>query len=105
MFWVPGPWPGKLGILSRPRGGDWLEDEAKAWHQAGIDVVFSLLESEEEAQSLLEGEAAAAAAGELQFKKFPIPDRGVPGPRELVAELASGIVQALEKGMKVAVHC
>ena len=105
VFWVPGPWPGKLGILPRPRGGDWLEDEAKAWHQAGIDVVVSLLEPEEEAQLLLEGEAAAAAAGELQFETFPIPDRGVPASRESVAELANGIVQALEKGKNVAVHC
>jgi protein-tyrosine phosphatase len=105
VFWVPGPWPGKLGILPRPRGGDWLEDETKAWHQAGIDVVVSLLEPEEEAQLLLEGEAAAAAAGELKFEAFPIPDRGVPASRESVAELANGIVQALEKGKNVAVHC
>ena len=105
LFWVPGPWLGKLGILPRPRGGDWLEDEAKAWHQAGIDVVVSLLEPEEEAQLLLEGEAAAAAAGKLKFKTFPIPDRGVPASRESVAELANGIVQALEKGKNVAVHC
>ena len=47
VFWVAGPWPGRLGILLRPRGGDWLGDEASAWREAGIDMVVSLLEPEE----------------------------------------------------------
>ena len=57
VFWVEGPWRGRLGILPRPRGGDWLGDETAAWRAAGVDVVVSLLEAEEEAQLILEGEA------------------------------------------------
>jgi protein-tyrosine phosphatase len=105
VFWVAGPWRGRLGILPRPRGGDWLEDETTAWREAGIDVVVSLLEPDEEVQLVLEGEAAAAAASGVDFRPFPIPDRGVPASRESVAELASGIVDALETGRNVAVHC
>ena len=105
VFWVVGPWRGKLGILPRPRGGDWLGDETAAWRDAGIDMVVSLLEPEEEAQLVLEGEAAAAAARGIDFKPFPIPDRGVPASRESVAELASDIVDALDMGKNVAVHC
>ncbi len=105
MFWVAGPWRGRLGILPRPRGGDWLTDETAAWHAAGIDMVVSLLEAEEEAQLVLEGEAAAAAANGIAFRAFPIPDRGVPASRELVAELADNIVDALDAGRNVAVHC
>lgn len=105
VFWIPGPWRGRLAILPRPRGGDWLGDETKAWHEAGIDVVVSLLEREEEAELVLQGEAAAAAANEVEFKSFPIPDRGVPESQESVAALASEIVDALEKGRNVAVHC
>ena len=105
VFWVAGPWRGRLGILPRPRGGDWLSDETSAWREAGIDMVVSLLEPEEEAQLVLEGEAAAAAASGIAFKPFPIPDRGVPASRELVAELASAIVDALDMGKNVAVHC
>jgi len=105
VYWVPGPWRGRLGILPRPRGGDWLRDETKAWREAGIDVVVSLLEREEEVELVLEGEAAAASASGIEFRPFPIPDRGVPPSQESVAELTSGIVDALERGRKVAVHC
>lgn len=68
-------------------------------------MVVSLLEPEEEAQLVLEGEAAAAAASGIDFRPFPIPDRGVPASRESVAELASDIVDALDMGKNVAVHC
>lgn len=105
VFWVAGPWRGRLGILPRPRGGDWLGDETTAWREAGIDMVVSLLEPEEEAQLVLEGEAAAAAASGIDFRPFPIPDRGVPASRESVAELANDVVDALDIGKNVAVHC
>ena len=105
VFWIAGPWRGRLGILPRPRGGDWLGDETAAWRESGIDLVVSLLEPDEEAQLVLEGEAAAAAASGIHFKPFPIPDRGVPASRESVAELASEIVDALDMGRNVAVHC
>lgn len=105
VFWVVGPWRGRLGILPRPRGGDWLGDETSAWREAGVDVVVSLLEPEEELQLVLEGEAAAAAASGVEFRSFPIPDRGVPASRASVTELASGIVDALDTGRNVAVHC
>jgi protein-tyrosine phosphatase len=82
-----------------------LGDETSAWREAGIDMVVSLLEPEEEAQLVLEGEAAAAAASGIDFRPFPIPDRGVPASRESVAELASDIVDALDRGKNVAVHC
>ena len=105
VFWVPGPWRGQLGIMPRPRGGEWLGDETAAWRAAGIDTVVSLLEAEEEAQLVLEGEAAAAAACRIDFRAFPIPDRGVPASREAVAELTDDIVDALDTGKNVAVHC
>lgn len=105
VFWVGGPWRGRLGILARPRGGDWLEDETRAWREAGISVVVSLLQPEEEAQLVLENEAAAAAASGVDFRRFPTSDRGVPASQESVAELASGIVDALRDGKNVAVHC
>jgi protein-tyrosine phosphatase len=105
VFWIDGPWPGRLGILPRPRGDDWLRDETLAWRAVGLDLVVSLLESEEAVQLVLEDEAAAAAASDIMFRSFPIPDRGVPASKEAVAELVHEVVVALEKGRAVAVHC
>ena len=48
VFWVAGPWRGRLGIVPRPRGAEWLDDETQAWREAGIDVGVSLLEPNEE---------------------------------------------------------
>ena len=105
VFWVPGPWRGRLGIVLRPRGGDWLADEMKTWREAGIDRVVSLLEQYEQAQLDLEGEAEAAAANGVEFTSFPVPDRGIPPSAESAADLIRSVSGALERGRTVAVHC
>ena len=77
LFWSSGRWRGKLAIAARPRGGDWLDDEATAWRRAGVDVVVSLLENDEATQLDLGGERQAAEHNGVSFISFPIPDRGV----------------------------
>jgi protein-tyrosine phosphatase len=105
LFWIPGPWRGRLAVAARPRGGDWLEDEAAGWRRAGLDVVISLLEKEEAAQLELAHEEDAAESNGIDFISFPIPDRGVPTSTPAVVSLLKKIVQALEEGKNVAVHC
>ena len=105
LFWISGPWLGRLAVASRPRGGDWLEDEATGWRRAGIDVVVSLLEKEEAAQLELIYEGEAAEAKGMQFIAFPIPDRGVPASIEAARSLLRTLGNALEEGKNVAVHC
>jgi protein-tyrosine phosphatase len=105
LFWIPGPWQGRLAIVTRPRGGDWLEDEANGWRRAGIDIVVSLLEDDEAAQLGLTDEPRAAQANRIHFISFPIADRGVPASRPAAAALIMSIASALEEGKSVAVHC
>src|SRR5262245_38982959 len=105
IFWIPGPWNGRLAIVKRPRGGDWLMDEASDWRQAGLDVMVSFLESDEAAQLELADERKAAEATNVQFISFPIPDRGVPESMSAAISLIGRITRALEKGENVAVHC
>src|SRR5260221_516502 len=85
VFWVAGMRKGRLGILPRPRGGDWLADETAAWREAGVEMVVSLLEPEEAAQLVLEAEAAAAASSGIAVRGFSIPGRGVAPSRGNVA--------------------
>jgi predicted protein tyrosine phosphatase len=105
VFWITGPWRGRLGIVPRPRGADWLDDETRAWREAGIDVVVSLLEPDEEAELALATESTSSAASGLDFRSFPIRDRGVPSSREAVAQLVDRIVDALHAGKTVVLHC
>jgi protein-tyrosine phosphatase len=105
LFWIVGPWRGRLAIAARPRGGDWLEDELCGWRRAGVDVVVSLLESDEADQLDLVDEPQAAKANGIRFISFPIPDRDVPASLRAALSLMADLITALEEGKNVAMHC
>jgi len=104
LFWIPGPWRGRLAVVTRPRGGDLLNDGATGWRRANIDIVVSLLERDEAAQLDLEDERSAAEANSIGFLWFPIPDRGVPASLPATVSLLADIARSLEEGKNVAVH-
>jgi len=104
-YWIAGPWPGRLAVVSRPRGGDWLVDDMVAWRRAELDIVVSLLQTREAKDLELEREAVVAEASGIDFRSFPIPDEDVPASRESVAALMDDIIRALAQGKNVAVHC
>ena len=105
LYWIEGPWTRRLAISPRPRGGDWLEEEIRAWRQAGIDIVVSLLTPEEVTELDLGTEAAWCQAYGLQFFSFPIVDRGVPVSRRASVELVRKLDKLLTEGKSIAVHC
>jgi protein-tyrosine phosphatase len=105
LYWIEGPWPGRLAIMPRPRGGDWLEDEVRSWQQAGVAVVVSLLTAEEIAELDLTQEPACCRASGVEFVSYPIPDRGVPSSRTAAAELTRRLEGLLAGGKGVAIHC
>jgi protein-tyrosine phosphatase len=105
LFWIPGPWRGHLAIAARPRGGDWLEDEVRGWHQAGLDMVISLLEEDETSELGLGYEGKIARSHSIDFTSFPIPDRGVPASVQGAVLFLRRIGAALDEGKNVAVHC
>lgn len=105
VFPIPGNWQGRLAIIPRPKGGDWLETEALNWRRDGIDVVVSLLEPEEAVELNLLDEAVAAEAGGVEFISFPIPDRNVPASTPAALSLIGEIERALDQGKTIAVHC
>ena len=105
LFWISGPWPSRLAIAARPRGGEWLYDELSSLHAAGVDVVVSLLTEEETIELGLTDEAAAAKAARVEYTSFPIPDRGVPSSVSGLESLIVAISVALMAGKNVALHC
>jgi protein-tyrosine phosphatase len=105
VYWIEGPWPGRLAIVPRPRGGDWLEDEVQAWRSAGIDVIVSFLSAQEMAEWELAREPELCEANSIHFVHLPIPDRQVPTSHSAVAEVAHSLEQHLQAEKNVAVHC
>src|SRR5580700_5558725 len=76
LFRVEGPWRGHLAISARPRGGDWLDEEMRAWRRAGI-----------------------------QFFSFPIVDRSIPTPSSDVHGFLTQIDAKLSQGNNAVIHC
>jgi protein-tyrosine phosphatase len=105
IYWLDGPWPGKLGMAARPRGGDWLKDDLASWKRAQTDTVLSLLTPEEEADLDLRNEASEARMQGMEFASFPIPDRQVPRSEAQWAKTLDQVTRALSAGKNVLVHC
>lgn len=104
LFLIEGPWPGRLAISPRPRGGDWLRDELAGWKSAGIGLVVSALTPAEMEELELTEEPSLCEELGIGFANLPIEDRGVPDVRtarprfeEWRAELAGG--------RSLVVHC
>lgn len=105
LFWIAGPWPGRLAIATRPRGGEWLEDEVRGWRDAGVDVAVSLLSGQEERDLELTDEARLFRSHDIRFVSFPIVDRSVPASMTKTAELLKQLHDDLQNGKTIAVHC
>src|SRR6059058_4808348 len=103
LYWVQGPEAGRLAIMPRPRGGDWLEDEIQSWHRSGVDVVLSLLTPDEIEELSLADEGNLCRANGIHFFSFPITDRGFPSSREAVLDLVTKLAEQLTEGKNIAI--
>lgn len=102
IFWIE---PGRLAVLPRPRGGDWLADEVRSLRVAGVDVLVSLLTPEEAAELDLAGEADCCAGCGIDFLSFPFADRSLPASEAEALALVRRLAALVAGGKAVAVHC
>jgi protein-tyrosine phosphatase len=92
----------KIGIMPRPRGGDWLEDEIMYFKRQHVTVLVSLLEKEEIRELELQEEKEMCAKHGIVFLHFPIKDRSIPsGAETFIQELS----QKVSDGAAVVIHC
>jgi protein-tyrosine phosphatase len=105
IYRIKGPWAGTLSIVSRPRGGDWLEHEISGWKDAELNVVVSLLTKDEETEFELRGERKSSEEQGLRFFSLPISDLGVPSSRKETLAGLSQIENLLAAGQNVGLHC
>ncbi len=104
-YWIPTESPGRLAIVHRPRGGDWLKDDTKTWSEAGLTTVVSLLEPQEADSLGLKDEARFCQEIGLDYLSFPIPDRETPVSQKSTMELVQKLDKKLETGETIGVHC
>jgi len=105
LYFIPDCPAGRLGIMPRPRAGDWLPEEVASWRAQGLDLVVSLLAGDEIAELGLGDEPAACRQAGLRFVGFPVPDRGVPPPGAAFSELVSDLTAELRAGRGIGIHC
>ncbi len=104
-FWVEVSGGRRVAIVPRPRGGDWLEDELRAIHSAGVDVLVSMLTLDEQTELGLGEEAALCKGTGLKFLSFPINDRETPESLNVFRSFVTELRQELANGSTVASHC
>jgi len=105
LHWIELPAAGRIAISARPRAEDWLETEVGEWKASGLDMVVSLLESDEVSELGLQREAELCRSSGIEFLAFPIPDRGVPEDEAEMLQIASSIASGIADGRSVAIHC
>ena len=105
IYPIEGVPTGRLAIMPRPRGGDWLADEIEAWQRCGINCVVSLLEPAEAIELDVQAEPELCKQAGLEYLAFPIADRGVPRSAEALSPLVDSLVGRLREGRSVAIHC
>jgi protein-tyrosine phosphatase len=95
----------KIGIMARPRGGDWLEDEIRNLENSKVGVLVSLLEQDEIYELELDNEEKYCLSNKIEFINFPIKDRSIPKNNEKVENLIELLTLRIKSGSSVMIHC
>jgi protein-tyrosine phosphatase len=95
----------RLGIMARPRGNDWLNDEIASLKKQNVNHLVSLLESTEIEELGLRQEKNICASYGIAFSNFPIPDRSVPNDDGKINAFINLMSSKIEEGCSVVIHC
>ena len=105
LYRIDGPWPGRLAIVSRPRGNEWLRDEIQGWVASEVEVIVSLLTNHEISDLGLTDESELAGELGIQFISYPIPDYDVPVSATTFRGLIHQLSDLLSSGKSIGIHC
>ena len=105
IYWIERPGPGRIALMPRPRGGDWLEDEIRSLREEGVDVLVSHLEAHEIDELDLQREEELASAAGIEFLSHPIPDHSTPESLEATVSFIRDLEERLRDGKAIAIHC
>ncbi|MBJ81496.1 MAG: tyrosine protein phosphatase [Acidimicrobiaceae bacterium] len=103
LYWIETPC-GRLATAPAPSGSS-LGREIVDLLEAEVDIVVSLLASEEAASIGLADEAAVMNEAGISFQSIPTPDFGVLDDYRQAQAVVSELVQHLNAGQTAVVHC
>ena len=105
LYTVPAHPTGKVSIMARPRGGDWLCDEITALRASRVDILVSLLTIMEVHELDLAEEAAICQQQGITYHSFPIIDRSVPPFTDQTCSFLKQLRVSLSEGKHITFHC
>ena len=103
LYWIETPC-GRLATAPAPSGSS-LGREIVDLLEAEVDIVVSLLASEEAASIGLADEAAVMNEAGISFQSIPTPDFGVLDDYRQAQAVVSELVKRLNAGQTAVVHC
>lgn len=104
IYWIPTSTAGRLGIMSRPRGGDWLVDEIRSLASSKVDTLVRLLTSTEMEELDLSLQARYCRDCGIELIDFPIPDRSTPN-LESTLLLTRDLANRIRASKTIVAHC
>jgi len=105
VYWVHGLRHGKLAVVSRPDPAFGLAQQLQALRAEGLDVLVSMLQTDEATHLGLTWEADVAKEVGLDFHHLPTDDFGVPVSFDAAGTLIGMIAAKIAAGHAVGVHC
>ena len=105
VFWINPGANGRLGIVQRPRGNEWLHDDLTALRRDGVDILVSMLTRTEAIELGLAREQALCETLGIEFRSLPILDHSVPTAHREMHELAEALATERRHGKNIGAHC
>ena len=105
IFSVAGIGDSRIGVMPRPRGGDWLGGDLRSAREQGFSVIVSLLTDDEQRELKLQHECTLCGDLGLTFRRWPITDLSVPELNDETIAFLAGIRQLYAAGNSIAIHC
>jgi protein-tyrosine phosphatase len=95
----------KLGIMARPRGNEWLEEEILSLKRQGVQIIVSLLDRNEIYELGLEKEPELCLNHGIEYINLPIVDRNVPKPDSGIHNFIGQLKEKISAGNSMVIHC
>lgn len=105
VYWVRDLARGRLAVVTRPDPAYGLPQQMRSLRAEGLDVLVSMLQSEEAIRLGLTWEANVATEAGLVFHNLPTDDFGVPSSFEAAGALIAAVATEIAAGRAVGVHC